>query len=159
MKWETDSSCVTVSADGVITGVRTGTATVTATAKDGSGAACSVKVTVEPEVPVELSGLQYGTTIFNYGTLNFTFRNLCSSVGVSEIVYTVRLSGTAFLFTKSENTFTISGITVYPGRTISDSNYFPKYSDARHITVTIESVTLSDGTEVICGESYYYDIS
>lgn len=159
VKWETDSSCVTVSADGVITGVRTGTATVTATAKDGSGAACSVKVTVEPEVPVELSGLQYGTTIFNYGTLNFTFRNLCSSVGVSEIVYTVRLSGTAFLFTKSENTFTISGITVYPGRTISDSNYFPKYSDARHITVTIESVTLSDGTEVICGESYYYDIS
>lgn len=159
VKWETDSSCVTVSADGVITGVRTGTATVTATAKDGSGAACSVKVTVEPEVPVELSGLQYGTTIFNYGTLNFTFRNLCSSVGVSEIVYTVRLSGTAFLLTKSENTFTISGITVYPGRTISDSNYFPKYSDARHITVTIESVTLSDGTEVICGESYYYDIS
>ena len=90
---------MTVSADGVITGVRTGTATVTATAKDGSGAACSVKVTVEPAAPVELSDLQYGTAIFNYGTLNFTFRNLCSSVGVSEIVYTVRLSGTAFLFT------------------------------------------------------------
>lgn len=159
VKWETDSSCVTVSADGVLTGIRTGTATVTATAMDGSGITCSIKVVVEPKVPVELSNLQYGTTIFNYGTLTFSFRNLCSSVGVSEIVYTVRLSGRAFILTKSENTFTLNGMTIYPGRTINDSNYFPKYADARHITVTIESVTLSDGTKVICGESSYYDVS
>ena len=159
VKWEADSSCVTVSSDGVLTGVSTGTAIVTATATDGSGVACSVKVIVEPKVPVELSNLQYGATIFNYGTLTFTFRNLCSSVGVSEIVYTVRLSGRAFILTKSENTFTLNSMTIYPGRTISDSNYFPKYADARHITVTIDSVTLSDGTKVICGESSYYDIS
>lgn len=158
VKWEADSSCVTVSSDGVLTGVSTGTAIVTATATDGSGVACSVKIIVEPKVPVELSNLQYGATIFNYGTLTFTFRNLCSSVGVSEIVYTVRLSGRAFILTKSENTFTLNGMTIYPGRTISDSNYFPKYADARHITVTIDSVTLSNGTKVICGESSYYDI-
>ena len=159
VEWKSDSSCVTVSADGVVTGVKTGSATITATAKDGSGASCTIKVIVEPSVPVELTNLQYGTSSWNYGTVYFTFTNMCNSVGVKEIVYTVRLSGTAFLLTKSQNTFTLTDMMVYPGQIILDSNYFPKFQDAKHITVTIETVTLSDGTIVNCGKSSSFDLS
>lgn len=159
IEWQSNSSCVAVSANGSITGIKKGTATITGTAKDGSGVKCSINVTVEPDVPVELSKLQYGTGLLNYGTLNFTFKNQCSSVGIKKIIYTVRLSGTLTLFTKSENTFTLSDLSVRPGGTISDSNYFPKYSDAKHVTVTIDSVVLSDGTKVNCNSSSTYDIS
>lgn len=159
IEWESDSTCVSVNADGVVTGMRKGTATITGTAKDGSGVKCTIKVTVEPEVPVVLSNLQCGTGLLTYGTLNFTFKNICSSVGIKEIVYTVRLSGTAFLLTKSENTFTLSNLSMRPGGTVMDSNYFPKYKDAKHITVTIKSVILADGTIVKCNDSSHYDIS
>lgn len=156
IEWVSDSECVTVNDQGVVTGVSVGTATVTGTAKDGSGVKCSVQVVVEPKVPVELTTVQCGNGVLSYGTLHFTFTNKCSSVGVTTVVYSVRLSGKLFIRTKSENTFNLSSL-ISPGGSITDSKYFPKYKDAKHFTVTIESVVLSDGTVVECGESYYFD--
>lgn len=157
IEWSSDSKCVTVDDQGVVTGVSVGTATVTGTAKDGGGAKCTVRVVVEPKLPVELTTMQQGNGVLTYGTLYFTFTNKCSSVAVTKVTYSVRLSGKLFIRTKSNNTFDFNTL-ISPGGSVTDSNYFPKFKDAKHYTVTIESVVLSDGTVVECGESYYFDI-
>lgn len=139
-----DSSVVSVSQNGKITGLREGRTTVTARTSDGSRKEIRIPVIVEPAVPLNVTSL--GRTGYNgyYNEFTATFTNLTTTKTITAITF--ELAYTAGK-DSGKNTFTAEKLHLNPGQTQELGSW--KASGLNFVdsfTIYLTSVTFADGS-------------
>jgi len=145
VRWSSeDSRIASVDEYGMITAKKAGTTTITATARDGSGASKSIKVVVEPTVPISLESI--GTGRFLPNLLGLTVKNKTKTMTIKDFDFELSLytyNGTTIntgSYSLGKNTTVKPGKTKTIKRTASGVGYSSK------IVITITGVQFSDGT-------------
>lgn len=156
LTWTSSNSGVaSVDANGKVTAKRTGTTTITATANDGSGKSASVKVTVEPTIPVYFNGISRGVFYRNRLFINVHNANKTRTVKrfdftVNTYSYADKLIGTEYCFWQKK---------IGPNKSKSSGSWHWEVyglSRAAKVKVTVTDVYYTDGThETIPYDSRY----
>lgn len=152
INWTSSNTGVaTVSASGIVTGVREGSCTITAAAADGSGISASVKVYVEPTVPVEVDSIHWQTVWGQKsGKMGVYGTNLCSYLKIKSFDCTIVCS--SWFGNSATTSFSYSGEVIAPGKEKKSklSSYsVGGFTNAITVEVTVTSVTFEDGTEYV----------
>ncbi|MBQ8535808.1 MAG: Ig-like domain-containing protein [Clostridia bacterium] len=145
IEWSSSApEIASVSETGKITAERAGTAIITATAKDGSGASSSVKVVVEPAVPISLESI--GTGRFLPNLLGLTVKNKTQTLTIKNFDFDLELYTYNGALIKEGSYNLGDNVTIKPGKTKTIKRNSSGVGYASKIVVTITGVELSDGS-------------
>ena len=147
LTWKSSKNSVaTVDQNGVVTAKKKGTATITATAKDGSGIKCSIKVTVEPGLPINVPSVAFG--IYNGNLLALNVKNKCAKKTIVNFDFDIKLisySGETLYTSGSYNLG--KNVKIAPGSKLQIKRNLSGVSSTYLIRLTITAVKFSDGTK------------
>lgn len=145
VKWSSDYTYVaTVDKDGKVTAKNPGTAVITATAEDGSGKHATIKVVVEPEVPVTLVSIGTGRYLPNL--LGMTLRNETQTRTIRDVSFTMELY-TYDGYRIGSGSYSLSGnATIGPNRERTIKRTASGVGYASKIVITLTGVEFTDGT-------------
>ena len=145
VKWSSEyQSVASVDQNGKVTAKRAGTTTIRAEATDGSGKFASIKVYVEPAVPLTLEGL--GRGIYMANLLGITVENHCTKTTIVNFSFDMTI--TSYFGGSKSGSYTLGdkNVTIGPGSTKKIKRNASGVASAYKVTITITGVTLKDGT-------------
>ena len=150
-----DTNIATVDQQGNIKGISSGICTVTAKAEDGSGTSASITVYVEPVNPAIIEEIQWSTNFgVKTGKMRVIATSYCNHLKIKSFEYDVECISMYGTGTQGE-TLTYNGETIQPGK--KGKSKLSKYTvsgftSASQVSITITSVTFSDGTVYVIPE-------
>ena len=154
-----DTSIATVDDSGKITAMSSGECTITATATDDSGVSASVKVSVEPHLPVFVSGIHWQTSWGQKnGKMGVSAENLSTTKTIKSFDYTV-VCYNGYTGTSATSYLTYSGSSIKPGKTGKSkltSSTVSGFATAYRVDITPTKVYFSDGTSVDIPTEYQF---
>ncbi len=154
-----DTSIATVDATGKITAKSSGECTITASATDDSGVTASVKVSVEPHLPVYITSINWQTTWGQKnGKMGVEAENLSTTKTIKSFDYTV-VCYNAYTGTSATSHLTYSGSSIKPGKSAKSklsSTSVSGFTTAYRVDITPTKVYFSDGTSVEIPSEYQY---